>query len=100
MANTYFTFTLNLDDAPRVIKHCTHQHRNGDDTIAWRVDDAAIYFTGTPTQLLAFADSMRAAALDELTNDVYCQVCGNTPNAGDTCPVCGKHAAEDETVNS
>lgn len=67
MANTYFTFTLNLNDAPRVIKHCTHQHR---DTITWRVDDAAIYFNGTPTQLLAFADSMRAVALDELTNDV------------------------------
>jgi rubrerythrin len=31
----------------------------------------------------------------DLTNDTYCQVCGNLPNAGERCPICGLQSLED-----
>lgn len=47
-----------------------------------KIFDSAV----TPSQSVLTSD---------LTNDTYCQVCGNLPNAGERCPICGLQSLED-----
>jgi hypothetical protein len=48
-----------------------------------KIFDSAV----TPSQSVLTSD---------LTNDTYCQACGNRPDAGDRCPMCGLLSAEED----
>jgi hypothetical protein len=61
MADSHFTFTLDLRTAPRVFHHVVHDHLPPG-TSSWRVDSDAIYLTGTVDELRAFGYAIIEAA--------------------------------------